>query len=58
MLRPGRCCVEVGGQTVTPLLYAMMEVDDSELTPEDHEFLKEWATALRVTVAVLVGRIL
>ncbi len=36
----------------------MIEVDDSELTPEDHEFLQEWAAALRVTVAVLAGRIL
>lgn len=36
----------------------MIEVDDSELTPEEHEFLKVWAAALRVTVAVLAGRIL
>lgn len=36
----------------------MIEVDDSELTAEDHEFLQEWAAALQVTVAVLAGRIL
>ena len=36
----------------------MMEIDDSDLTAEDHEFLKRWSEALDVSVAVLIGRIL
>ncbi len=36
----------------------MIQVDDSELTDEDREFLKEWADNLNESVAVLVGRIL
>lgn len=46
------------GQRRRPFDTAMIEVDDSELTAEDHEFLQEWAAALQVTVAVLAGRIL
>ena len=36
----------------------MIEIDDSQLTPDDREFLSQWAEALRVSVAVLAGRIL
>jgi hypothetical protein len=36
----------------------MIEVDDSELTEEDREFLKEWANNLNESVPVLIGRIL
>lgn len=43
--------------TAAPLYYAMIEVDDSELTTEQIEFLKEWADALSVPVKVLLGRI-
>lgn len=35
----------------------MIEVDDSELTTEQIEFLKEWADALSVPIKVLLGRI-
>lgn len=37
---------------------AMIEVDESELTADDHEFLKRWSEALGVSVAVLIGQIL
>jgi hypothetical protein len=36
----------------------MIEVDDSELTKDEREFLECWAKALRVPVAVLIIRIL
>jgi hypothetical protein len=36
----------------------MIEVDDSELTEDDREFLECWAKALEVPVAVLIARIL
>ncbi len=36
----------------------MIEIDDSRLTDADREFLKQWAEALRVSVPVLLGRIL
>jgi hypothetical protein len=35
----------------------MIEVDDLELTPEYIAFLHEWAEALRVSLEVLLGRI-
>ena len=35
----------------------MIAVDDSELDEDDHEFLKQGAEALEVTVAVLILRI-
>jgi hypothetical protein len=35
----------------------MIEVDDSELDEDDREFLKRWAEALGVPVAVLILRI-
>jgi hypothetical protein len=35
----------------------MLEVDDSELTREQIESLHEWANALRVSLEVLLGRI-
>jgi hypothetical protein len=35
----------------------MLEVDDSELTPEYNAFLEEWATRLNVSVEVLMARI-
>ena len=43
--------------SVTPF-YAMIEVDDSELTEEDREFLKEWAKALQMPIEMLVLRII
>jgi hypothetical protein len=36
----------------------MIELDDSQLTPEYIEFLHEWAKALGVTVEILLGRII
>ena len=36
----------------------MIEVDDSQLTAEDHAFILQWAEALGVSVPVLLGRIL
>ena len=35
----------------------MIEVDDSEFTPDHMEFLQEWAESLHVSVAVLLARI-
>jgi hypothetical protein len=35
----------------------MLEVDDSEFTPDHMEFLQEWADSLHVSVAVLLARI-
>jgi hypothetical protein len=35
----------------------MIEVDDSKLDDDDREFLQQWAKALRVSVAVLILRI-
>ena len=35
----------------------MIELDDSELTPEYKAFLQEWAEALNVSLEVLLGRI-
>jgi hypothetical protein len=35
----------------------VIEVDDSELTPEYKAFLQKWAEALNVSVDVLLGRI-
>lgn len=44
--------------SVAPLsLTAMIEVDDSELEEDDHEFLTRWAEALQVPLGVLVLRI-
>ena len=36
----------------------MIEVNDSELSEDDREFLKRWAEALQVPVTVLIIRIL
>lgn len=35
----------------------MIEVDDSDFTPDHIAFLQEWADNLGVSVAVLLGRI-
>jgi hypothetical protein len=35
----------------------MIEVDDSELKEDDHDFLIRWAEALQVPLGVLVLRI-
>jgi hypothetical protein len=35
----------------------MIEVDDSQLTPEYQAFINEWAKALGVSVPVLLARI-
>jgi hypothetical protein len=36
----------------------MLEVDDSQLSDDDREFLIRWAEALKVPQPVLLGRIL
>jgi len=36
----------------------MIEFDDFQLTPEYRAFLNEWASALRVSLEVLLGRII
>lgn len=36
----------------------MIEVDGSELTEDEREFLQRWADALQVPVGVLIVRIL
>jgi hypothetical protein len=36
----------------------MIEVDDSDFTPDHIEFLKEWADTLGISIAVLLGRII
>ena len=35
----------------------MLEVDDSDFTPDHLEFLKEWADILGISVEVLLARI-
>jgi hypothetical protein len=35
----------------------MLQVDDSEFTPDHIEFLQEWADNLGVSMEVLLGRI-
>ena len=40
-----------------PIVRPMLEVDDSELTPEYKAYLQEWASELSVSVEVLLGRI-
>jgi hypothetical protein len=35
----------------------MLEVDDSDFTPDHRGYLKEWANDLGVSVEVLLGRI-
>ena len=35
----------------------MLEVDDSEFTPDHIEFLREWANNLNVSMEVLLARI-
>ena len=49
-----------GDQGGRPTLFEtdMIDVDDSELTDDDREFLKEWADNLNESVPVLIGRIL
>jgi hypothetical protein len=36
----------------------MIEVDDSELTEDERDFLQRWANALQVPVGLLIVRIL
>jgi hypothetical protein len=36
----------------------MIEVDDSDFTPDHLEFLQEWADNLGISIAVLLGRII
>ena len=58
-MRPGRRGLGEGASDAPlEIKTVMIEVDDSELMPEDHEFLKRWSEALGVSVAVLSGRIL
>lgn len=54
---PGRRASFVGELRRPVTFNLMLEVDDSQFTPDDYAFLKEWAEALRVSVAVLIGRI-
>lgn len=35
----------------------MLQLDDSEFTPDHMEFLQEWADNLGVSIEVLLGRI-
>ena len=35
----------------------MLEIDESDFTPDHYEFLQEWADALGISVKVLLGRI-
>ena len=44
---------------MTPLVVSnvMIEVDDSEFTEDEWQFLQQWANALQVPVAVLIVRI-
>lgn len=37
---------------------SMLVVDDSDFTPDHMEFLHEWAEALRISVEVLLARII
>ena len=40
-----------------PFNYAMIEVDDSQLSEDDRDFLERWARALQVPLGVLLLRI-
>ena len=53
---PGVTCAFVEGVSDARKSH-MIAVDDSELDADDREFLERWATALGVTVAVLIMRI-
>jgi len=57
-VRLGRYLIK-GGLSGSALYFslAMIELDDSELTPEYKAFLQEWAEALNVSLEVLLGRI-
>ena len=48
----GRGVVVVLGEGAkeTPHNFLMLEVDESELTPEYKKFLEEWANALNISV--------
>jgi len=35
----------------------MLEIDESDFTPDHYDFLQEWADALGITVKVLLARI-
>jgi hypothetical protein len=56
-LRRGRRRVDWGAKRWRSTT-TMLELDDSELTDEEREFLQRWADALQVPVAVLICRIL
>ena len=36
----------------------MLQVDESDFTPDHIEFLQEWADSLGISIAVLLGRII
>ena len=55
---PGRHLFLRRGEVAPRYFDLMLEIDDSELTEDEREFLKRWAKALQVTLAVLVLRIL
>ena len=40
------------------IYYIMLEVDDSDFTPDHIDFLNEWADNLGISLAVLLGRII
>lgn len=48
----------VGGANGDASQFIMLEVDDSELTEDERQFLQRWAEALQVPVSVLIVRIL
>lgn len=57
-VRPGRRCLGGGLKGDAPHSSVMLEVDDSEFTPDHMEFLKEWAGYLAVPIPVLLARII
>ena len=46
-----------GAKGDVPFSSAMLELDDSDFTPDHREYLQEWANNLGVPLEVLLGRI-
>lgn len=38
-------------------LFTMLEIDESDFTPDHYDFMQEWADALGIPVKVLLARI-
>ena len=47
-----------GAKPDAPAFYHMLEVDDSDFTPDHIEFLHEWADILGIPLKVLLARII